>query len=60
MLVLTTKGPIERELMEVRDIVTYGDYSRTIATEWRLKGELVKREVWTSILMPLELASKAA
>ena len=50
MLVHTTKGLIERDLLEVTDIVTEEDNARVIATEWRLDGELVKRDVHVSIL----------
>jgi hypothetical protein len=50
MLVQTIKGLIPRDQLEVTDIVTEGQNDRTIATEWRFNGEIVKREVWTCLL----------
>lgn len=49
-LVHTTKGLIERDLLTVEDIVTDEDNARIIATEWRLEGELVRRDVTVSVL----------
>lgn len=49
-LVHTIKGPIERALLSVEDLVTEENGTRVIATEWRHEGELVKRDVHVSIL----------
>lgn len=49
-LVHTTKGLIERDRLEVKDITTEGDNDRAIATEWFLDGELVRRDVAVSML----------
>ncbi len=49
-LVDTIKGPIERDQLEVKDIVTEGDNYRAIATEWFFQGELVKRDCHVSVL----------
>lgn len=46
----TTKGLIDRDRLITKDIITEGPNDRSIATEWYLGGELVKREVWVSIL----------
>jgi hypothetical protein len=46
----TTKGMIERSLLTAVDIVSEEDNSRTVATEWHLDGELVRRDVAVSIL----------
>lgn len=46
----TIKGPIERERLVVQDIVEEGPNYRSIATEWRLDGELVKRDCHMMIL----------
>lgn len=46
----TTKGLIDRNLLEVKDIITEDDNSRAIATEWTLDGELVRRDVALSLL----------
>lgn len=49
-LVHTTKGLIERDRLIATDIITEGDNDRSIATEWHLDGELVRRDVAVSIL----------
>lgn len=51
--VLTTKGLIPFEDLDVTDVVKDTDNSRDIATEYRLSGELVRRDVAVSILRPL-------
>ena len=56
----TIKGLVDRDLLAVTDIVTEDDNSRTIATEWHLDGELVKRDVHVSILRGQVLAGEAA
>lgn len=56
MVVATTKGLVDRSLLEVRDIVTEEETSRIIATEWYLDGELVRRDVWVSLLVGVEMA----
>ena len=43
--VLTTKGLIEIEELEITDHVEVGDNYRKVATEYRHHGELVKRSV---------------
>lgn len=49
-LVYTTKGLVPFRELSVKDIVTGTDNSREIATEWRMGEELVRRDVWVSIL----------
>lgn len=46
----TTRGFIERARLEVRDFVEWHDNARVTATEWRLGGELVRRDVHVNIL----------
>ncbi|MEQ1743221.1 MAG: hypothetical protein ABL869_12095 [Candidatus Nitrotoga sp.] len=58
MLVQTTKGLIERDTLEVRDIVEEHDNARVNATEWFLDGELVRRDVNVNILRGAELESE--
>lgn len=41
MKVHTIFGLIDREDLEVTDIVTWGDNDRAIATEWKLKRDLM-------------------
>ena len=50
MLVQTTRGLIERDTLEVRDIVEEHDNARVNATEWFLSGELVRRDVNVNVL----------
>jgi hypoxanthine-guanine phosphoribosyltransferase len=56
----TTKGLIDRDLLTVEDIVDEGDNYRSVATEWRLDGELVRRDAAVSILRGHALAGDAA
>lgn len=60
MRVLTTAGLIERDRLQVKDIVTESDNAREFATEWRLNGELVRRDVWVNVLRGIEVTGKAA
>lgn len=55
MKVSTTEGLIEHDALDVRDIVTWGDNCRVIATEWRYHGQLVRRDVWVSGLKAPEI-----
>jgi len=59
-LVQTNVGLIERDRLVVTDIVEEYDNARVIATEWRLEGELVKRDVHASILRGHALAGEQA
>ena len=54
MKVLTTKGPIDLDLLEVKDIAEICENTRKVASEFRLNGELVRRDVAVSMLMPVE------
>ena len=49
-LVDTILGPIERDQLVVTDLIEEGPNHRTIVTEWRFKGEVVKRDGHVSIL----------
>lgn len=55
MKVLTTKGLLDRSALSVKDVVTESDTARTVATEYYLGDELVKRSVWIDIWQPLEM-----
>lgn len=50
MQVFTTKGLVDRELLQVQDIVTEEPNARVTATEWRMGDELVRRDVHVNIL----------
>jgi len=56
----TIKGLVDRDLLEVEDIVTDEPNARVIATEWHLNGELVRRDVAVSILRGQALAGEQA
>lgn len=58
MKVHTTKGLIERELLEVTDIIENHDNARVTITQWRLDGELVRQDVNANILQGLALCSE--
>jgi hypothetical protein len=59
-LVDTIKGPIERDQLTVTDIVEEGPNHRSIVTEWRLDGEVVKRDCHVSILRGQALGGEQA
>lgn len=54
----TTKGLIDRDLLEAKDIITDEDNARVVATEWFLGEELVRRDVAVSILRGQSLVSE--
>lgn len=51
--VLTNLGLLNLDDLEIIDVVEIGDNYRKIASEFRYKGELVKRDVTVSALRPL-------
>lgn len=59
-MVHTTKGLIARERLIATDIVTEGSNDRSVATEWHLDGELVRRDVAVSILQGQALCGDQA
>ncbi len=46
----TTKGPIPEDQLEVKEIRTSGENDESIAREWYLAGELVRRDAWVTLL----------
>lgn len=60
MLVQTTHGLIERDLLEIKDVVVEEDNSRITATEWYLGDELVRRDVNINVLRGLDLVGEAS
>lgn len=52
--VMTTKGLVELDQLEVLDVVETGDNYRKVATEYRLNGELVRRDVTVNALRGIE------
>ncbi len=56
----TTKGLIDRSLLEVKDVVFDEENARVVATEWYLEDELVRRDVAVSILRGLSLTGEQA
>lgn len=57
MQVLTTQGLVEYSELDVKDVVELGDNHRKVATEFRLHGELVRRDVAVSMLRGLDSES---
>lgn len=53
--VMTIKGLLPYDELEIKDIVTEEDNARVIATEYKYKGEIVKREAWACLLRPHRL-----
>lgn len=58
MLVHTTKGLVERDQLQAKDIITEADNARVTATEWYLGAELVRRDVHVNILRGLSLGAE--
>lgn len=60
MIIETAKGLLDTNHLEVKDIVETGDNGvpfRKIATEYRLDGELVRRDVSVTALRGIESQS---
>ncbi len=53
--VLTKKGLIPRDQLEVKDIVIEEENARVFATEWYHGNELVRRDVNVNILSGVSL-----
>lgn len=58
MQIFTTKGLVEVDQLEVIDVIKLEENARVTATEWRLNGELVRRDVNVNILRGLELGAQ--
>ena len=58
--VQTIKGLIDRDQLEVQDIITEEGNARTIRTEWRHHGELVKADCHVVILCGQTLGGQQA
>lgn len=58
MKVMTAKGLIDHEQLEVRDVVEWGDNHRKVASEFYLGDELVRRDVAVSALRPIEATAQ--
>lgn len=58
MKVITAKGLIDLQDLEVHDVVSIEGNTRVTATEWFLNGELVRRDANINILSGLELGSE--
>lgn len=58
--VQTTKGLIDRDQLDVKDIISDEPNARVIASEWFLGDELVRRDVAVSILCGQALAGDQA
>lgn len=58
MLVHTTKGLVERDQLNVKDITEEHDNARVTATEWYLNDELVRRDVHVNVLRGQSLTAQ--
>lgn len=54
MLVYTKNGLIDKDQLAVRHVQEWTDNALTMAVEWYLGEELVRRDAWVNILRPLE------
>lgn len=52
MKVLTTKGEIDLDALEVRDVVEVCENTRKVLSQFWLDGELVRQDVAVSMLCP--------
>lgn len=59
MLVQTTKGLIDSDELTRKYSMTLNDTAHTVATEWYLGDELVRRDVHVSVLRGLPVHSTA-
>lgn len=59
MKVLTTKGEIDLEALEVRDVVEVCENTRKVVSQFWLDGELVRQDVAVSMLCPPQINSIA-
>lgn len=50
MKVTTTHGEMDHSTLVVKDVVTWADNCRVVATEWYQGDEIVRRDVWVSVL----------
>jgi hypothetical protein len=57
--VATCEGEVDREELEVRDLVSEDDNARVIATEWRREGRLVRRDVFVNMLRGVAVGVKS-
>ncbi|MGH9640852.1 MAG: hypothetical protein ACRD3Q_00355 [Terriglobales bacterium] len=61
--VTTAKGLLSAQLLAVTDVISYSENARELATEWRLRtdlivdgavvgeaNELVRRDVWINVM----------
>lgn len=50
VLVITARGLVARNLLEVSDRTEWNDDARVTVTEWRLDGELVRSDLHVNLL----------
>lgn len=54
-LVDTTVGLVDLDKLQVSDIVSYAPAGRVIVTEWRLNGELVRKDLYGNAFSGIEV-----
>jgi hypothetical protein len=57
--VATCEGEVDREELEVRDLVGEDDNARVTVTEWRREGRLVRRDVFVNMLRGVAVGVKS-
>lgn len=56
--VLTTQGLMDLADLDVKESATMSENARVVATEWRHKGKMVRRDVHVIVLRPPEIGVK--
>lgn len=57
-LVYTAVGEIERDRLEIKDVISEDDKCRVSATEWYLDGIMVRRDVNVNVFNGISLEGK--
>lgn len=57
-LVYTAVGEIERDRLEIKDVISEDDKCRVSATEWYLDGVMVRRDVNVNVFNGISLEGK--
>lgn len=50
---------VERDALDVTHHMSFEDNANVHAVEWRLAGELVRRDVWVNVLRGLSIGAEA-
>lgn len=53
--VFTTHGLVDRSQLELTPVISESPTAVEVALEWRLNGELVRRDLWVNVLRPPQM-----